>query len=47
VGTVIGQGPQGPKVKALFEHGGVRTVLADRLEPAPPAEKPRTGRPPW
>jgi hypothetical protein len=47
VGEVIQGGQPGPKVKALFARGGLRTVLADHLELAPPAEKPRTGRPPW
>ena len=47
VGQVIQGGAQGPKVRALFDRGGVRIVLAEHLELAPPAEKPRTGKPPW
>ena len=47
VGQVIQGGVVGPKVKALFERGGLRTVLAEHLEPAPPAEAPRRGKPPW
>ena len=47
VGQVVQGGVQGAKVKALFDRGGLRTVLSEHLEPAPPAEKPRTAKPPW
>jgi len=47
VGQVIQGGVVGRKVKALFERGGLRTVMAEHLEAAPPAEKRRTAKPPW
>jgi len=46
VGQVVGA-PAGDKVKALFAKGGVRTVLAGHLEPAPPEPPKRKARPPW
>jgi len=47
VGQVVQGGEPGGKVKALFERAGVKTVLTDHLEPAPPAEPVRKGKPPW
>ena len=47
VGQVIGEGESGGKVKALFDGGGIKTVLAEHLELAPPPEPTRKGRPPW
>jgi len=47
VGQVVQAGEAGGKVRALFERGGLKTVLAAHLEPAPPADPPRRGKPPW
>ena len=47
VGQVVREGTGGGRVRALFERGGLRTVLAEQLAPAPPPEKRRTAKPPW